>query len=425
MPSTRTQYLLTYGLIASTGIEYFYRSQEFGILLFIIAGAIVLTQNVATTVRPLRIIVAFFLLELLQALFFNNFVVTSILSLLVKLFMVYFIVQICGIRLIKYYTDVMYVSAILALVVYVLTFIPPIESFLIEGVAEVFFKPFFSLGKSMYETSPNIIIYTFNPYARETIIRNSGPFWEPGAYSVFLCLALIFNIAQRKTLLNRQNNLFILSIITTFSTAGYVTLFIILMGYVLTTSTIRQWVKVCYMMILLFGSVAVYDEFDFLGQKIKENISIAREDNTSRFGSAYMDIIDIAKNPLLGYGRRSENRFGRLAGSLDPSIHRNNGVTFLAATYGIPAAILYFIILYAFVLRYCRLVGFPKRFAIFAFLAIMSAGFSQGIFDRSLLLAFLFLADRLQYAEQSALRQKRPDDPPLAPVSASATHING
>ncbi|GAA4457299.1 hypothetical protein GCM10023189_27780 [Nibrella saemangeumensis] len=415
MPSVRTQYVLAYGLVAITGIEYFYRSQEFSILLFLIAGFIVLTRNVTTTVRPLRIIVAFFLLELVQALYFNNFVFTSLLSLLVKLFLIYFVVQICGIRLIKYYTDIMYVSALLALPIYFLTFIPAVEGFLIENVAEVFFKPFFALGKSLYETSSNIIIYTFNPYAKEVIIRNSGPFWEPGAFAVFLNLALIFNLAYRKTLLNRQNNLFIISIITTFSTAGYVTLFIILIGYVLTSQSIGRGVKAFYVTLLLFGAISAYDEFAFLGSKIQENISLAKEDNTSRFGSAYLDIIDIIKNPLIGYGRRSENRFGQLAKSLDASIHRNNGVTFLMATYGVPAAILYFITLFAFVRRYCRLVQFSPRFTLYAFIAIMSAGFSQGIFDRALLLSFLFLADRLRYMETATARLPLETAPPPQP----------
>ncbi|GAA4400245.1 hypothetical protein GCM10023187_13220 [Nibrella viscosa] len=407
MPSTRTQYLLTYCLIATTGVEYFYRFQEFAILLFVVSGYLVLTHKVAAMVRPLRIIAAFFVLELVQALYFNNFVFTSILSLMVKLFTIYFIVQICGIRLIKYYTDVIYVLALLALPVYLLTFIPSVENYLIENIANVFFKPIVALGKSLYETSPNIIIYTFNPYAKETIIRNSGPFWEPGAFAIFLNLALIFNLAQKKTLLNRQNALFILSLLTTFSTAGYATFFIILIGYVLTTQTIGRGIKVLYTALLLFGAVSAYDQFAFLGSKIQENISLATEDNTSRFGSAYLDIIDIAKSPLIGFGRRSENRFGRLGSTLDSSIHRNNGITFLAATYGVPAAVLYFIILFSFLRRYCRLVNYPSRFAVYAFLAVMSSGFSQGIFDRALLLSFLFLADRLQQLETATAHQQR------------------
>ena len=47
--------------------------------------------------------------------------------------------------------------------------------------------PLFPLKDQSYLFTPNYIIITFNQYQQ---LRNSGPFWEPGAFAVFLNIAL-------------------------------------------------------------------------------------------------------------------------------------------------------------------------------------------------------------------------------------------
>ncbi|MBM6593021.1 hypothetical protein [Microvirga pudoricolor] len=399
MAFTRIQYGLVYGLIAVTGIEFFYRSQEFVALLFVFSVLCAMIYGITLRVRPLRLILAFFALEMAQALYFDNLVVGSLITLIVKLSTVYVIVQICGKSFPRYYVNVMYVIASIALPIYFLTFIPSVESFLIQDLAIIFFRPVFSVGESLYEHNPNIIIYTFNPFARGAVLRNSGPFWEPGGFAVFLNFALIFNIARQRKLLERKNIVFVVSVVSTFSTAGYISLFIIIVGYLMTNDAITAVLRVCCALALLLCATLAYSDIGFLGDKIDQNISLTKEDNTSRFGSAYFDVLDTVKSPWIGFGRLAENRFGELAKALDPSIHRNNGVTYLAVTYGIPAAIAYFAILFKFLLRYCRAAGISSWFAVYAFAAILSAGFSQVIFDRALPLSFLFLADCFRFQE--------------------------
>ncbi|WP_266363230.1 hypothetical protein [Tellurirhabdus rosea] len=398
-------YLLAYGLIAVSGIEYFYGSPEFMLIFLLVAVAVAVYRRTPLTAAPLGIIATVFLVELLQASLFNNFVPMSLITILVRLSLAYLVVHVCGIRLIHYYTQLLYWFAIISLPIYGLTFFPAVEQFLIQNVAKPFFSsPFGTLEP--YGFNPNMILYTFNPLAEEKLSfgvlkRNSGPFWEPGAFGVFLNLALTFSIMQDKRLATRRNGVLLLTLLTTISTAGYLTLFVIAMGYILTSPALKPAVKGTVLLILFPLFLTLYTQTQFLSGKVKQNVSMSTEDSSSRFGSAFFDLMDISRSPLIGFGRLAENRFGQAARSGDLKvIHRNNGITYLMVTYGLPLFLAYFTLLFLFFKRYTRWVEYRSSFGLVAFLSLLSSGFSQGIFDRAFLLALLFLAIRLRQASQ-------------------------
>ena len=394
------EYLLTYGLIAISGVEYFCRAPAYALGLFLGAVAVTVARRVPLTLKPLRIVLVVFVLELVQALHFDNFVPMSLLTVVVRLLTVYLIIHICGLRFVRHFATIIGASALISLPIYAATFVPPIEQFLIQDVALAYFRPLFDGTAGIYGVNPNIIIYTFNLHAEDMIgtvlmKRNSGPFWEPGGFAVYLNIALVFNLMNHKRLFDRPNSLLIGTILTTFSTAGYLTLFLVVIGYLLTNQAIRPAVKLLWLLVLIPAAGVLYTQTAFLSGKVDQNISLTREDNTSRFGSAYLDLIDIAKSPLIGFGRLNENRFGQQARSLDTAVHRNNGVTFMAVTYGIPYALAYFLYVFVFFRRYCRAGGYPVSFALVGFAALISCGFSQVIFERAVPITFLFLAERL------------------------------
>lgn len=63
--------------------------------------------------------------------------------------------------------------------------------------------------------------------------RNCGMFWEPGAFQAFINIALLLEISKKKTN-NSTILLFCIGVLTTFSTTGYVAVFITLIIYILT-----------------------------------------------------------------------------------------------------------------------------------------------------------------------------------------------
>ena len=78
------------------------------------------------------------------------------------------------------------------------------------------------------------------PYS--SFIRNTGLFWEGGAYQYFLNLALILSLYVKKNLIfSFPNWIFIISILTTFSTTGYIIMAIVLASIVMKKSSIRMF----------------------------------------------------------------------------------------------------------------------------------------------------------------------------------------
>lgn len=66
-------------------------------------------------------------------------------------------------------------------------------------------------------------------------IRNSGFMWEPGAYSMILIIAIVYNWLKVKMIINKRIILYIIALFTTFSTAGYLAFSILLLAYTIKT----------------------------------------------------------------------------------------------------------------------------------------------------------------------------------------------
>ena len=69
--------------------------------------------------------------------------------------------------------------------------------------------------------------------------RNCGFTWEPGGFACFLILAIIINLASNKfKIRNKSLMILILSLITTFSTTGYMAFAFIMIWYLFNTELI-------------------------------------------------------------------------------------------------------------------------------------------------------------------------------------------
>ncbi len=236
-----------------------------------------------------------------------------------------------------------------------------------------------------YEFIPNYIIIAFNSYQE---LRNSGPFWEPGAFSVFLNIALIFNILVKNKLIDKKNVLFIITIITTLSTAGFLALFVIVVSvYFLLNPSLKK-VILLLPMIALFTVLVI--NLPFLLPKIENNIIIADNNNTSRFGSALSDYKLIAENPILGYGGDLSNMFGTTKWSTK-RMHRNNGITAFITQWGIILTLIYFYNYKKSADNICNYYNSKKSLAYVFLITILLLGFSQGLFKYTFFHSLMFI----------------------------------
>lgn len=148
------------------------------------------------------------------------------------------------------------------------------------------------------------LIYVFmksKGYASDALVlttRNAGICWEPGAYQIFLNLGILFlldNGIKGKNINKFQMKLMILiiTLFTTFSTTGYIVLFLLLTSYrkiVFSNikkdffiSTIIVFVSIVFMNLIMLRGVRM----DFIFQKIRSEFS--------EFGAGAIDRISLTK----------------------------------------------------------------------------------------------------------------------------------
>lgn len=372
----KLEYFIVWLLVAITGFTYFYFHAFFYWMALVIVVTVQVYWKRSLTFSNHFLIVtgAFLILELLQGVFFG-FMVLSILNILSRLLFVYFILEYVGLNLVYHYIRLMYFLAWFSLIVYASLYIDSVKSLLVQLGNDIF-QPLFYYDNPVHTISPNIILYTFNPSCMGSPLRNSGPFWEPGGFAVFLIFALIFNLMIKKKLLSKINIILIITIVTTLSTAGYIGLFIIIVGYIVCTKLllIEKIMIIAPISVLI---IVLWQRLDFLESKVETN-RYESYTTTSRFGSAVEDLIMVQNNMFIGTGRNFTRIFK--TERYDIGMHRNNGITIVLRQYGIPFFIFYFYLLFSFLVKIIRRHNFQKTFAFFAFLSILSVGFGQTVF---------------------------------------------
>ncbi|MDQ0476440.1 O-antigen ligase [Chryseobacterium sp. MDT2-18] len=395
-------YVFVLSILAFTGFEYFYRADI--LLIPIVFYSLLIFFHKGFGVNSsLLVVLMVSILSLLQTLFgFNQnifiFFITSI------FFLGYFLIA----RITKYhfaivYDNLMFIISLISLVFFFLTYNDKLLDFFITNVA-VYFHPLNikSNDPNIFTESTNILIYNFKNFAF-SYNRNSGPFWEPGMYAVFLNFALFFNFIRFKRLFSFKNIVFIATIITTFSTTGYLGMFFTFITFNLFYS--RSKLRLIYIAILLLGSYFVF-QLDFLQSKIVDQLQSADSDGASRFGALLIHLQVIGDYPFIGVGEGTSRFIGQYTNAESTA----NGITLVFVKYGIPFGLCYYILL----LKSCKnivrhLAQQPNKYLGYClFILFLILAFSQDITIRHFYLFLIFwgLAFSLDYKQNNDKKYK-------------------
>lgn len=157
-------------------------------------------------------------------------------------------------------------------------------------------------------------------------IRNSGMFWEPGAFAGYLVLALFLAVTYRSKFVFSRWEIYALiaGLISTQSTMGYIASLIVLIFYMI--DRVPQKMQAAYLflapVILVFGAIVTYfamTQLDFLGEKIQDQMASAQVGvgnyQINRFGNMLYDLEFIKDKPLAGWSGNPETRY-----ALDPEV---------------------------------------------------------------------------------------------------------
>lgn len=162
-------------------------------------------------------------------------------------------------------------------------------------------------------------LYTFRPRTPdENYLRNSGMFWEPGAFQDYINLALFFNFRRLPNLLkNRKGKLLVIFVtfITTQSTTGFLLFALLVLAYIFVYTSMNKVVAIIIAIFFFTIGGFLFNSLDFLGKKVQGQFQETKEigaegtTNTTRFGALLFDWHYIKKNPLTGNGFDPRTRF--------------------------------------------------------------------------------------------------------------------
>ena len=214
-------------------------------------------------------------------------------------------------------------------------------------------------------------------------IRNCGPFFEPGRYSVVLCIAISLNLLSGKKYFCIENAVLLLALITTLSASGFSTLMVVSIVYLISSDNKNKLVYTLILIIVAIFIVPYLESADFFGVKIADNMNKI-DDSNSRFGAMLYLWGQILESPLVGYGPTIH-----LIEQFDTAnVSSPNGWGELMRFWGIPMFIV-------FIISYCRFADANQCYGLknrlLAVMGIVVVAFSQSVMLTPLYYVMMFI----------------------------------
>jgi hypothetical protein len=262
---------------------------------------------------------------------------------LLKIFIGFLVVRINGESFSKNLIKVTYLISIVSLAGYILQLFIPDTLFQLNN--------FF--GIALRENS-NSLIFNFT-YLHA--VRNSGCMWEPGAFAALLIIVLWLSYFDGNEISKRIRLIFIITLLTTFSTFGYIVFGVILLfRNLLQVNSSKKFISLLFM----FGTfLYLFFNSELLGNKIFEQVSNVQEElnkvnknpnyqlSITRFASFAIDYPKILKSPLLGYGIDINTTNEKVMyNDYGSNVIRSSGILVIFLQLGFIGFCLYFLILF-------------------------------------------------------------------------------
>lgn len=308
---------------------------------------------------------------LLQTIFFNgDFNTTSkyLLALFCVMIMSCYLYK--GKRFADLYIKIVCLLSVISLLFWCIDFIPQGHSFLLD-IGEMLPQLGWENMRATREGSTanmsySLYLYTVYFIDNLSIPQNTGPFWEHGIFCIYLVIAFYLNAIRENKIFTKYNIIFITTIITTFSSSGYVVL-IIAMAFIILQRGGLTFRKIILLSLLLVGTYYI-SSLDFMTEKITENAMSTQE--SSRFFAMVYHWQQIVKSPFIGYGPYLNRVFSNLV--MSP-----NGWTQLLRIWGIPFSVYLLIAFYRGIGNFFKDNRNSSLIRLGLFVIVMTAVFPQ------------------------------------------------
>ena len=388
-------YLIVFLLLGLSGMPFFSGRDIFLIAtagLFV--GFAILERDLAVHKEVVIVLVSALILVFCQAFIFSFFKLTTVIGLILKIAVAFLAVKLLKEQFVNYFLKLMAFFCLFSFLVFIPIFISPgLENTLMNAMPSFLSYEYYEMGIGQV-SKRTMILFEFNTQMINNsrhLVRNCGPFWEPGAYGGFLLIALILNTVREQRFSTRLNWLFIATIISTQSTTAFMALFAFVIIVFLIFQRTRVPLKLLIVAVLVVGTVVAFQSLYFLKSKIQKEAAGLEEameqGGDTRLASAALDWQDIRRFPFTGRGMWDETRID----DKFEAVMRNNGFTNLIARWGFIFFAIYFYWYYKGFEQYCRIYEANKYMPLALLCIIWLIGMSQDYFESPFFISLAFL----------------------------------
>lgn len=374
--------------IAISGFPFFSSTALFIPVFIILFTVFLLRKRKFDTVFALAIIFLAFVTAM-QTIVFNFFSIQTSAGVFLRLINGYLIVKILRDNFANYYVNILFGLSLISLIFYIpIILLPGFDIFLLKIAS------FLNVLNIADSESDSLVIYTLHHL---TLSRNTGPFWEAGAFGGYLVIAYIFNKFSKNSKKKKTKELLLLvTILTTFSSTAYFVIFFFIFAFYFRYIK-NFFIKISFISLLAVMGYFVTFELPFLGNKVSNQIKIASEvnnpyldsTNSQRFLSILRDYEDFKGYEVFGRGSNPITRY-----SYDPDNQiRTVGLTDILVRMGLPYFIFMVFLLHRSVRYFISFYNFNGAIYYNSFLiSILLILMSQVYFNHPLFWSLLFLS---------------------------------
>lgn len=327
-------------------------------------------------------------INLLSSLYFGkNIELYQFVGKTILVYIAYLILICCNDNFWEKYENFLYRIVIISSFIYILSLLMPV---LFNNLTPIF-RPFTDDAFYLKESQKHYFYAFFFVYkGGDTLFRNSGFMWEPGAYAMILNILIAYNFGRYGIYLNRHIKIYIIALLTTFSTAGYLSFLFLMLLFFFQVKNV--YIK-AFVIVGGIISISWLANLDFLLPKIEQFIESAEKGKVYHQG--YRQLYEA--NRILSFKFLFDKflmfplGWGCIQDSTSYMAQRHivtvNGLGNILVTWGIFGFIFFMYSIYRFFNLYSRsiLVGF------LALLAVSISFFSNPI-ENNILLFLLVLS---------------------------------
>jgi hypothetical protein len=275
--------LLLIFLLFFEGSSFFLASEFFVIGVFLLLLAIFLYRKSRFDVEFFVVLAIWTAINIISYLVNDKLPLNTFLGYIIKMCIPYFILKIIGGSFFEKLFRFFYILIIIATCFYIIEVIAP--SF-VNSLTP--YLNFMLRGKMLENGDFYIIIYNhlgeYNKYYG-VFPRNCGFMWEPGAYAMVLNFMIVYKLHRDNYVLDKKILLLVLALISTFSTAGYLGLFFIVIFYIIKRHSRRALLILPFVLLaFVYASVKLFNTADFLSEKLDDYQEIGMEVREATFG---------------------------------------------------------------------------------------------------------------------------------------------